>query len=165
MSTHILTFRVAGLTFLLSMVSAGLAAVGIKQFGFVSNAASLVGVVLVVVAVRQDRRFWNAEFARRGIPIANERTQVPGDPYTPLSDFRWFIPRATREDIELAMADLAKDAREMRADGKRRWFVVVTHWWKSVVTIAPIVGSGVLGIATWIRSLLTGFRPGPPMAG
>jgi hypothetical protein len=62
-----------------------------------------------------------------------------------LGSFRWFCGRANREHIELAIADLRKDIREMEAEHRSQRFVSTVVAWRSAATIWGIVGDRVAG--------------------
>lgn len=55
-----------------------------------------------------------------------------------LSIVRWFFTKQRREDIELAIADLKKDSRKMKAEGRSALFISVVHWWHTVRILAAL---------------------------
>ncbi len=71
------------------------------------------------------------------VPSANTRRQRP--PARVLGALRWFCGRETRELIDLIRADLARDRREMKAEGRGPvfiWFQQTVVEWREIVGIA-----------------------------
>jgi hypothetical protein len=61
-----------------------------------------------------------------------------------LTSFAWFCGKNNREHIELVQADLNKDRRDMRREGRSPAFICAVILWKVVGTIIPIVWDGIL---------------------
>ena len=61
-----------------------------------------------------------------------------------LGAFGWFCSKENRKHIELIRADLKKDARQMRQEGRGRFFVAVVLLWHTVFgTMLPIMWDGI----------------------
>jgi hypothetical protein len=46
-----------------------------------------------------------------------------------LSLIRWFFTKERRADIEVSIADLKKDSRKMKTEGRSAMFIGIVHWW------------------------------------
>jgi hypothetical protein len=62
-----------------------------------------------------------------------------------LQTFRWFCKPETREVIDLAIGDLNRDIKEMRAEGRRLRFIKVVVFWRSLTTVGGIAGDKLKG--------------------
>ena len=59
-----------------------------------------------------------------------------------LKCFKWFCRGETRDAVELAMAEIRRDIREMKKEKRYATFIWVVVFWHTVGTIAPIVFDG-----------------------
>ena len=73
----------------------------------------------------------------------------------PLTWFRWFLPKETREDIDFALGDIREDTREMLSEGESRWFIHTIALWHSLRCIAPFLIDGVWRL---LRAILPSFQ-------
>ena len=86
-------------------------------------------------------------------------------PRSPLSVFRYFVSRETRELVDDCLGDIRRDAREMNRKKVARGWIHAMVWWKSWSCMASIVWEGVKrtlarvlpGAALW-RRLTAGDR-------
>ena len=63
-----------------------------------------------------------------------------------LVGFSWFCGRENREHIELVAANLAKDRRAMRKEGRGNAFITLVIFWHTSTTVFAILSDGVIRI-------------------
>lgn len=54
---------------------------------------------------------------------------------TLLQTFRWILPRAHREEIDLVIADIEQDIKDLRKQRHSHWFIRIVVLWHSLRTI------------------------------
>lgn len=67
-------------------------------------------------------------------------------PLGTLSGFRWFIPRAHREEIDLIIDDLKEDKSEMLRQKRSKKFIFLVLSWHVTRVISAYVWDGVTGL-------------------
>ena len=71
-----------------------------------------------------------------------------------LRAFAWFCSKENRAIIELTLADLRKDVRQMRKEGRGVFFVGLVIFWHSVCgTMIPIIWDGTCRILSAVLPL------------
>ena len=70
----------------------------------------------------------------------------PRGALTALEALRWFFDAANRDHIDLALADLKKDVRDMQRGGRRSWFIHLVLVCQVTQTLVPILWDRVVRI-------------------
>ena len=63
---------------------------------------------------------------------------MPSSLLAPLTFFRYFCDRVSREHLELVATDLKQDIVGMRAEGRPVWYVTLAVWWAILTTLVDI---------------------------
>jgi hypothetical protein len=63
-----------------------------------------------------------------------------------LSGFRWFCSKETREVLELVIADLKRDAKEMKRENRSEAFISLVLGWKSQQSILSVLWAAILAM-------------------
>lgn len=63
-----------------------------------------------------------------------------------LGAFSWFCGRASREIVQIAIADLSRDRKEMKKEGRSLWFIKTVIYWRTLTTILPIFWDGLVRV-------------------
>lgn len=93
-----------------------------------------------------------ASFAEAAVTLRVHRREQRDDRVLhSLRTIRWFLGQESRWLVDLALADLKRDAREMRQAGHRESTIGAALRWRMIATVAPIFWDGVMRILkrTW----------------
>src|SRR5258705_5288833 len=71
-----------------------------------------------------------------------------------LRAFGWFCTPATRADLKLVIADLRRDERSMKKEGRSAAFIKCVVFWRSLASMAGIMWAGAGKALEPISSLL-----------
>lgn len=120
---------------------------------------------VLLSVLKGDWTLWQEHVLRVSPPARSKPRRRFRVPRSPLSVFRYFVSRETRELVDDCLGDIRRDAREMNRKKVARGWIHAMVWWKSWSCMASIVWEGVKrtlarvlpGAALW-RRLTAGDR-------
>jgi hypothetical protein len=88
------------------------------------------------------------------------RVLKAGGPLHLLKAFRWFLPRTVREDLDIVIADLEEDMKEMKQQKRSRRFIFAVLSWHVLRTITAYFVDGARGVLLKLAPFLRYFSKG-----